>query len=555
LTSRSVIVAVALLFFGAASAQASAESARLLKNGIHFFGTGDLVKSKRYFTSVLSLGTPEERSLARRYLATAALKNLSSSQDLVNDSLRRGISLYKAGKFEDAFKTFSGVLESGNPNQAAIAQSYLNRPELRDLGSIAEDQEPTLEENSDALGPGLRLSGFIRNDTALRVSAPQQLSMLQNYAYAAGTGQIGPHVSYKISGRLYYDAVYDITSNYPRPVADDQRSDAMVRDTYLDISEGDWDLRAGKQQIVWGEAVAIFYADVVNGKDLREFVLPDFETIRIPEWGTDLEYQKNNLHAEFVWIPVPEMDLVGRPGSEYAFVQPPTPPGVAVAWGPAEDPSRTLSNSELGGRFSYRAGGWDVGVFHLYTWDKAPVYTSTIQQDTLFLTETHPRITFEGATFSKEVEDVVLKGEFVYSGKKYFQSTDPAMVDGINPKAYADYLLGADYTFQNNVSATFQAGQRVIQDYTSDLFQQKPSQTTFTLSLKRSFLDNRVEPEFLILYDITTGDNMIRPRISYKFATDWKWTVGADFFDGPPDGLFGEFSNRNRVYEELRFDF
>jgi len=554
LSLRSGIFAVLLFFLTCAQVRASAESARLLRNGIHFFWAGDLVKAKRYFATVVSIGTPEERALARRYLAKPPLKNPSSPEADLRLDLKKGIAFYEVGKFEDAYKAFSAVLDKGDQDQLAIAHYYLNRPELRDLGSLVEDQAPVIEDHPAALDPLFHLSGFVRNETAFRISAPQQLSELRTYAYASGAGQLSENVSYKISGRLYYDAVYDLTAHYPAAVSDDEKTEAMVRDAYVDVSHGDWDLRAGKQQIVWGEAVGIFYADVVNGKDLRQFVLPDFETIRIPEWGTDVEYQKDELHAEFVWIPLPAMDLVGRPGSEYAFLLP-TPPGSMVVFGPEQDPSRTLENSEIGGRLSYRIGGWDMGVFHLYTWDKAPVYTSTVQQGTLLLTATHPRITIDGATFSKEVADVVFKGEFVYSWKKYFQSTDPAVVDGIDPKGYLDALLGADYAFENKLSATLQLGQRVIRDYTSDLFQQKPSRTTITIWLKRPFLDNRLEPELLLLEDLTTGDKMIRPKISYKLSPNWRLTLGADFFGGPSDGIFGEFDDRNRIYEELRVDF
>jgi len=40
-------------------------------------------------------------------------------------------------------------------------------------------------------------------------------------------------------------------------------------------------VRLGRQQIVWGEAIGTFVTDVVNPKDFREFVLPDFSELRI----------------------------------------------------------------------------------------------------------------------------------------------------------------------------------------------------------------------------------------------------------------------------------
>ena len=71
-----------------------------------------------------------------------------------------------------------------------------------------------------------------------------------------------------------------------------------MRETYLDVSAGDWDFRLGRQQIVWGEMVGLFFADVVSAKDLREFVLPDFDYLRIPQWSVRTEYFKGDFHGE-----------------------------------------------------------------------------------------------------------------------------------------------------------------------------------------------------------------------------------------------------------------
>src|SRR6266849_5500825 len=60
---------------------------------------------------------------------------------------------------------------------------------------------------------------------------------------------------------------------------------ASLRVAILTLSRGDFDARLGRQQIVWGEAISTFVTDVVNPKDFREFVLPDFSEIRIPIWA------------------------------------------------------------------------------------------------------------------------------------------------------------------------------------------------------------------------------------------------------------------------------
>jgi hypothetical protein len=103
----------------------------------------------------------------------------------------------------------------------------------------------------------------------------------------------------------------------PAGGADNQRFNVLLRENYLDIGAGDWDFRLGRQQIVWGEMVGLLFGDVVSAKDMRQFILPEFEILRIPQWAARAEYFKDDFHAELLWIPVASYDNIGKPGSEF----------------------------------------------------------------------------------------------------------------------------------------------------------------------------------------------------------------------------------------------
>ena len=76
-----------------------------------------------------------------------------------------------------------------------------------------------------------------------------------------------------------------------------------------------------------------------------------------------------------------------------------------------------------------------------------------------------------------------------------------------------------------------------------------------TVWLKRPFWNNQIEPEVLLIKDVNTSDAMLRPKITYKLNSHWRLAAGVDLFQGPSDGLFGEFADRNRGYGEVRYDF
>ena len=107
----------------------------------------------------------------------------------------------------------------------------------------------------------------------------------RSLASSTAQGSLTDNVKYKIGARLDYDFVYDATDFYPPDVRRDQRVNFLLRENYLDFGAGDWDFRVGRQHIVWGEMVGLFFADVVSAKDLREFILPDFDVLRIPQWA------------------------------------------------------------------------------------------------------------------------------------------------------------------------------------------------------------------------------------------------------------------------------
>ena len=102
------------------------------------------------------------------------------------------------------------------------------------------------------------------------------------------------------------------------------QSNPRTRQLSIDTSAGNFDLRLGKQNIVWGEMVGLFFADVVSARDLRDFILPDFETIRIPQWAARAEYFGEESHFEVIWLPYPSVDEIGKPGAEFYPLHAPT---------------------------------------------------------------------------------------------------------------------------------------------------------------------------------------------------------------------------------------
>lgn len=399
------------------------------------------------------------------------------------------------------------------------------------------------------------LRGFFQTEFARTYADPEHWSKVLGRLELGTQGRFGQGVRWKLSGRMDYNAVYDLTDFYQKQVRDDQRLDFQFRETYLDFSTGDVDWRVGRQQIVWGEMVGLFFADVVSAKDLREFVLPDFQTVRIPQWAARAEYFKNDFHAEIVWIPFPSYDEIGKPRN---FLQPgsgadfyPYPPTIAPTILGEEKPDASLGHTNFGGRVSTLASGWDLSGFYYSSMNSAPTFYRTGPNT---FTPRHDRIWQVGGTLAKDFRDFVLKAEAVYTdGRRYNLRTDLTDADGVVVQNNLDWVVGLDFNLTSDTRVNTQLFQRYFFDHAAGIVPDR-AENGLSLLVNHKFSGNW-EAEALLVHSLNRSDWMLRPKASWGFRRDWKLTFGLDMFGGPPDGLFGQYDNQDRGYVEVRRDF
>lgn len=391
--------------------------------------------------------------------------------------------------------------------------------------------------------------GFSQLEIAGTYSRPEHFSKGKLRTELSRTGQFGANVKWKISGRFDYDAAYDLSGFYPSEVRRDQRYDFFLRENYLDISAGDFDFRLGRQHVIWGEMVGLFFADVVSARDMREFILPSFDIMRIPQWAMRTEYTKDDLHAEVLWIPVATLDEIGRPGADYY-----SGPLRGAGYLPEDRSGRNIGNSNYGLRLSYLKDGWDVSGFYYHSLDASPTFyrVSGPAAPPVFQAR-HDKIDQVGATFAKDFGSIVLKGELIYTDGRKFNVTRPAAVDGLARQNTLDYVLGLDFNLPAETRLNLQFFQRVYFGHDPDLIADKrESGASILLNGK---IWNKLEAQALLIHSLNHSDWMFRPRLSWNFQKDWRWALGADIFGGRPTGLFGRFDHSDRVYSELRYSF
>jgi len=398
--------------------------------------------------------------------------------------------------------------------------------------------------------------GFVQFNVARDYQAPVHWSQMMTRLGLSSQGNFGNGVQWKLGARADYDAVFNFTDYYPNSVARNQRFNFFLLENYLDIGAGDWDFRLGKQNIVWGEMVGIFIADVVSARNMLEFILPTFDLIRIPQWAARAEYFKDDFHAELLWIPVASYNDIGVPGAEF-FPFDPTPiPGVETLFRNQQYPSRTLSNTNYGVRLSTLKNGWDVSGFAYSSMDIEPTFYRQIAitpQPTEIYQARHDRINQFGGTVAKDFGPVLLKGEAVYTRGRQFYLAQPTNIDGLVPQNTLDWALGLDFNLQPETRINVQYYQRDFFNYDPNLISDK-HESGYTLFVNHK-LTNKFEAQVTWISSFNQTDWLFRPRVMWNFEKNWLFAAGVDVFKGPPDGFFGRYDGKDRVYSELRYSF
>jgi hypothetical protein len=437
-------------------------------------------------------------------------------------------------------------ISPGPATEKAAAQPE-SRESLFGAGAAPAREEPKPS--------AIEWRGFAQNYSAYDYEDPSHWSRAVLRTQLGAQGAAGG-LKWKATIRVDLDPVYAGSDFYPRDVRRDQRRDFFIRETYVDVPAGPVELRLGKQNIVWGEMVGLFFADVVSARDQRDFILPDFEIIRIPQWAIRAERFGGNYHAEAVWIPYPQVDIIGKPGAEFYPLQQPAPAGFAQQFNdPGRRPHNTR-NSNFGLRASTVREGWDLSAFYYRSTDVNPTFYREVALTpvpTLVFTPRHDRIWQVGGTLGKDLGPTVLKAEAIYASGRKFNVTRLDQPGGVVAQDTLDYAVGLDFTFGASTRLNFQLFQRFFGDYDPELVHEK-HEDGITVLVSTKF-GAGWEPEVLLISSLNRRDRLVRTRLGWTPARNWRLVFGVDVFTGEPVGFFGRFDGNDRIYAEVRRDF
>lgn len=352
------------------------------------------------------------------------------------------------------------------------------------------------------------------------------------------------------SGALYVNPVF---YHYPSRGTEPE---LLLRQAYMDIYTDRFDLRVGKQQIVWGKSDGVFITDVVSPKDFREFLLPDFQEIRVGVTGTSLNYYRGGSTFQAVWLPLFEPNRFPDAKSLWAMPSPSFPDGVTL------DADRKgleprLENSQLFGRWALLGSGIDLEVVGAWYLDPNPVYhvvsAGVPPDDAATAHAEHHRLLLGGGSAAWSTGGVILRGEAALQTGRRFQAAGPSFPDGTMESDFLHYLLGADYNVLG-VDVSGQFIQEVILDHRPGTLRRERTATA-TLLMRESFRRDTIILELFTYLGLDDEDALIRPRILWDLADGYELQFGMNIFTGPASGTFGRFDANDMAFTKLKLSF
>ncbi|MBN1130114.1 MAG: hypothetical protein JXA71_14075 [Chitinispirillaceae bacterium] len=346
-----------------------------------------------------------------------------------------------------------------------------------------------------------------------------------------------------------------------------------VREAWVSVSPGLFDIRLGRQILPWGRADAINPTNSITPRD-QTALSSEFDDTRMGNELLQIKAKIGPSRIQGIWIPCYRPDVLPLEGAEI-------PPAITIA--DPVYPDRRFTNGGYAVRIDVIGPSIDGSVSYYNGYATLPGFDGSLGQAGMSLIPRAYRMHAAGADFSAAVGPIGLRGE---AAIKYpFDGYDRTMHV---PNPYAQYVLGLDKSvgkasFLIQYSGLYVIDYRalpepVLTDPLDPAAQQRYAFERASAGIKKinrlftgtvdgisHALTGNVHWNTLYetlhltmggMYDVTTKDYAINPSASYDIADAVSLAVGGRYLDGPEGNLNHIISNlMSFVYTELRMSF
>ena len=365
----------------------------------------------------------------------------------------------------------------------------------------------------------------------------------------------------------------------------EQINQFQLREAYADLYLGDFDLRAGQQILAWGRADGINPTNNLTPQDY--FVRsPEPDDIRMGNFLVRGRYTiKSRIRLEGIWVPVYRHSI-------YRFDLFDMPDFVHFA--DAYNPDAAFKNGSFAGKVEFLFDRFDGSISWFSGFDPMPgieagplpetpgenpsidLYARPFRQQTVGLDFSfglgsfgvrgeaayrEPEPGYKGEIFVPnrdlryvlgiDLSFVIFNMMVMYSGQYVFDFEEMQMLESF-PEIEPEMLRQpAVWEMLGPVMDQQLAGfNRVIFDQTKEIMHSLAARPSISL------FHNVLDLELFGLYNFSTEEWTLLPRLSWSVSDNLKLGIGGQYFEGPPNTRYDLIAPVfNGGFMELRYTF
>lgn len=300
--------------------------------------------------------------------------------------------------------------------------------------------------------------------------------------------------------------------NDHRALAEDKEimAENFTREAFLQASFADTSVKAGIQNLIWGESEGGAITDVISPRDTSESFFISLEEARIGQPMLLLDQFTFLGDFSAFFIPDPELNQTPQENTAYAYDEFNAPVHFR------KENSHGWSDYEIGGRWKKTFGQSDVALMAAGLIENDYIYRfdGTAADGDMIITKTKKRFSMAGLTFNYVRGNFMYKGEMGIKSPLHFNTSDYQ----IEKKDVLDTALGLEYSPGSAYTLGLELVNRRIMDWDSTLIGVKENSSSVILSWEKDFLNEDLSVLLMSIY--------YTPYTGYlhTLKTTYKWT-------------------------------
>lgn len=347
----------------------------------------------------------------------------------------------------------------------------------------------------------------------------------------------------------------------------DNVSEVDLREAYVNAYLGKFDFRIGKQIVVWGRADGINPTNNITPQNML-VRSPDEDDRREGNFLVRSYLNLQPIRFEAIWVPVYRSSVI------------PMNPDFMPAnlkFGEADYPDANFKNSALAAKINLELASLDGSLSYFNGYNTFPGMDAeqNVTPDgnvEIILRQKPYKMHVLGVDFSTAVGSLFgLRGEFAY--RKPHEDYEKNVYI---PNPDLQYVLGVDKGI-GDISILIQYVGRYVLDFTDLPVPQNPAEMpNYEITLNNRIFSSQqneishsvfFRPAWTLLhetfslelagmYNITTKELLLRPKVSYDIADALTVTAGGELYSGPEETLFDKIDSQlSAFYVELKSSF